>query len=343
MRKRMKALHKADILRKTGRLMEQGYPLQEAAQLLKHEHSGPTATALNKWIEQLKNGTSLYESLCAFQLPGEIQAYIYFAEQEGNIAEGLAGAGEMYQKREQFRQNISRLLRYPLLLLWLFLLLFSFMVFYVLPQFQLLFQSLDTDFPLITRVVLSIADSIPFLVGVAAMILLVLAFFYIRVFRHLTPRRQVQGLQKVPGLSYMVQLVITYYFSYHFGRLLRSGLSINDVIQVFTKQADLLFFQTEAERISAQLIAGESFSDTMNSGKIYRPELPAIIRHGQQSGSLSKDLIYYSEHLWDRIHERMQALLMIIQPLLFCLVGGLILLLFLSVFLPVFQLISALE
>lgn len=68
--------------------------------------------------------------------------------------------------------------------------------------------------------------------------------------------------------------------------------------------------------------------------------LPLIAANGQKYGRLDSELLHYSRFLLEKIEERMNSILKIIQPLMFSLIGLLIVSIYLAVLLPMFSLLE---
>jgi len=100
--------------------------------------------------------------------------------------------------------------------------------------------------------------------------------------------------------------------------------------------------QQEASEIKSRLISGETLEQIMNEREPYQKELAAIIKHGQMSGNLADELMIYAERLFQKIEERLIQTLNIIQPIVFTIVGFIVLLMFLAVMLPMLQFIQSL-
>ncbi|MGY4690277.1 competence type IV pilus assembly protein ComGB [Salibacterium sp. K-3] len=334
---------RADFLLKTGALLAQGYPLDQALQLLSWEQPYTIKEKIYQMAEELRTGAAFHEVLRLYDFPADVAAYVFFSEQGGFLADGLLGAGELYRKRIMARGSVQKLLRYPLVLLWVLFMIAVVMVNYLFPSFRTLFQSLNMDFPLLTRVMLQVFQYSPYAAAALLPLLLGGMFFYMKSFRHLTPHRQFTFLYRLPWIRSYLKLFLTYYFSLQFSSMLKGGVSIYEVCLVFEKQHHFPFFQEEGSRLKQKLKEGTSLSAAVAQAGWYREDMKFVIQHGQASGRLGEDLAFYGERMLEILEERMNKSLMVIQPVLFFMIGLVILGMFLSVFLPMFQLMSSIQ
>lgn len=340
--KKWKGMKKAEFLIQLGRLLEQGYTLSIAIELLALGEKAQQRGRLQIVTERLRQGEKVHEAFEILELPSDIIGFIYFAETYGDMAKGLQEAGKLYLKREQLKQQLQKLFRYPLFLLWLLLVIAFVMVHYLFPHFKQMFSSLDLELPMTTIIFLFMIDILPYVLGLSLIIALVLATLYYKKFRHITPHKQIQFLFHIPYVKKFLQTLISYYFSVQLSGLLRGGMSVFQALTVFSKQNKVPLFHDEAEDVKARLRQGEEFASVIAERPIFIPELALVISQGQQTGSLERELYHYSELLFNKLEELIKRFLMIVQPALFMLIGSVVLTMFLAIMLPMFKLINSL-
>ncbi|WP_026700289.1 competence type IV pilus assembly protein ComGB [Salibacterium aidingense] len=334
---------KAAFLVKAGVLLEQGYTLHQALQLLSWEQPYKVKEKIMQMIEELLAGTPVHDMLAHHDFPSDVTAYVFFSEQGGGLAEGLIGAGELFRKRLKTWTSIRQLLRYPLILVWAVVMIAVVMVQFLFPSFRELFQSLDIEFPLLTRMMIVIFQYVPYLLfGMVPFVLLGVLYYAIR-FRQFAPDKQFALLWKIPFLQSYLQLFLTYYFSLQFSSMLKGGISIYEACQVFEKQHHFPFFQLEGTLLKQKLKEGKPLSAAVENSGWYRKDMKYVIQHGQEAGKLDEDLRFYGERVIDMLETRIKKTVMTLQPSLFLVIGSIILIMFLSVFLPMFQLMSSIQ
>ncbi|MDA3131101.1 hypothetical protein GJS40_13965 [Aliibacillus thermotolerans] len=341
-RKEWKKDEQAKFLLKIGELLEQGYPLEEALQLFTWEEREEVKNKIANMQENLRSGKKFHEVLSTYRFPADVSAYIYFSEQYGSLATGLQGAGQLYMKRIIMFRQLRRMLRYPMILLWILLFVSIVMLQFLFPQFHELFSSLHIEIPLFTKFMLQVYRYSPFIMIVLFTLFLVLFYYYFHHFRHYTASEQMKKLYRLPYLSTFISMFLTYYFSIQLSSMLKGGLSIYKAFVVFKTQHHFPFFQEEGKEISAQLEQGIPLYEVLDNREWYRREMKHVIQHGQAAGKLGDDLYHYSERVFSSLEEKVQRFLLTLQPTLFTFIGLLVLSMFLSVFLPMFQLMTTL-
>ncbi|QQK75887.1 type II secretion system F family protein [Salicibibacter cibarius] len=338
-----KAINKARFFLNVGRLLQRGYTLNHGAKLMMHGEHPEARTTISSWVAALQEGRPWVESLDHLNIPSDIRAYLYFSERYGKLSQGFYYAGRMLRQRERFKDKARTLARYPILLIWIIATLFLFMTLFVFPQFEELFMTMDIDYPAITTFAFTVFRGMPYVFAMLIILAFVFYVYYQRRFKKLKAFQQMNRIRQIPGVKSWLNLYITYTVSLQMSQLLKGGLSVHDALQVFIKQTQMPFLQAEGERLQAELNEGKNLHLAIESASYYQKEFADVIRHGQAAGQLAEDLVHYSEMLWEELNERTKKTTVMIQPVLFLAIGGFMLLLFLSIFVPIFQLISSLD
>ncbi|MDQ0299692.1 competence protein ComGB [Salibacterium salarium] len=343
MSKKWRKEEKADFLLKAGELLDQGYPLHLALQLLSWEQSYFVKEKILHMIEVLRTGSSFHEVLDRYDFPPDISAYVFFAEQTGSLPEGLKGSGGLFKKRLQTLTTVRRMLRYPLLLLWVLVMIAILMIHFLFPSFQQLFQSLDIEFPFLTKLMIQMFQYSPYILVVLLLPLAAGFVYYMMTFRHYTPQKQCRLISRIPFAATYLQLFLTYYFSLQFSSMLKGGISIYDACRVFEKQQHFPFFQAEGHDLKRMLKDGKPLYDAIEISGWYRHDMKYVIKHGQAAGKLEDDLYFYSDRVMKMLEMKVKKTVMTLQPIMFLFIGSIILAMFLSVFLPMFQLMTSIQ
>lgn len=340
-RKRWKNNKKAEFLLRLGTLMEQGYTLSEGIGFLKYHQKPQVREIIDGLSQKLREGEPFHEVLAMAGFSGDVLGYLYFSEQHGDLAFALKEGGEMLQRREGFKGRFQKLVRYPLFLLWLAVMLVIFMMNFLFPQFRSLYRSLDLDFPWFTRLFLELISMAPAILTVCLALAGAAFLYYILRFRRLSPHKQVFLLMHIPLLHSFLPIVITQYFTIQLSCLLKGGLSIRESLTIFEKQDHLVFFQQEAVQMKGFLRNGERFEDILKHKSFYAKELSEVVAHGQTNGNLAKELFHYSELLLELLESKVTRWISMLQPALFGCIGTVVLGMFVSMLLPIFNLMNA--
>ncbi len=330
----------AKFLHMTGELLERGYPLAEALSSIQYHLPKRHQAVLTEGILSLKSGESFYQLLQKLEFHNELIGYVFFAEQHGNLAAAFLAGSRMMLKRVHDTAKLKKLLAYPLFLILTTLLLFIFMQKLLLPRFSSLFSSMNAEENFFTTFVSLISNLLPFFFFLLFIFFLLFVLYYFFHFRKHPPLVQKRRLMKIPLISAYFRLYFTHYFSIQLSYLLGGGLSVNESLSLFEKNAQQLFYSELGREMKKELRMGEKLEDIVRQYSFFERELTMIIHHGQKNGKLDTELAFYSHYCLQRLEEKTEKSMKIIQPALFAIIGLMIVSLYLAVLLPMFQLLN---
>lgn len=334
---------KAEFLIRIGGLLEQGYTISESMELFLKYEKERIKPLLNYLLQNLKKGSTFSDALVVFQLPSNIISFVYFSEQYGNLAKGLVDGGQLLKKTEENKRKLQKLIKYPVLLIWMLLFFIIIMYQYVFPQFQVLFSSINADLPIVTKVLLLFIEKLSVYILVTIFLLVLLFFlYYVIFFRKKNILIKAKIISKIPLVGHYYQTMLTYFFATNLSCLIKSGMAIYGALTIFKEREKLGYISLEAKRLISKLEEGETLHDTLLTETLYLEGLAYIVEHGQSNGRLDQELDYYSNWLLKEFEEKLMKLMMMIQPVLFLVIGLIILLMFASLLLPIFSIMSGL-
>ncbi|WP_257345785.1 competence type IV pilus assembly protein ComGB [Pseudalkalibacillus decolorationis] len=343
MRKReWNRMEQSKFLRELGMLLDKGYSVSNALVLLQLHYQTYPQYPVKDIMRELKSGAPLFEVLEGKKIPGDILGCLYFASEQGRLSFGLLEGSRILLKREQLKKMFLRTIRYPLTLLLILSAMMFFMLRFLIPQFTALFNSVDLSLPTVTVYLLTVLQMVPYLFYFVMSVGLLLLILYPFTFRKKSPHEQLMIALKVPLLSHYLRILVTQFFAFQFGHLLKSGLSVSQVLQLFENQNYVRLYQDEALLLKSDLRKGKALDEIFRDKHYFLPELAQVVSFGQSNGSLGDELTLYGEMLFSNLEERIQRSIYLIQPILFGAIGCLVLILFLSVMGPIFQLFQSL-
>lgn len=330
----------AKFLHMTGELLTRGYPLAEALDSILHHLPQSHKAALLEGIQALKKGESFYHVLKKMGFHDDLSGYVFFAEQHGDLSGAFLAGSRMMQKRIRDTAKLQKLLFYPLFLILTTLILFIFMEKLLLPRFSSLFVSMKIEKNLFMHIVTIFAESLPIFFFLLLFLIILLIFYYFFRFRKLHPLEQKRKLMKIPFAASFLRLYYTQYFSIQLSYLLCGGLSVNEALSLFEKNVHQPFYSRLAIEMKRELMMGGDLSEIVKHYPFFEAELSMVIHHGQKNGKLDQELVFYSQACLQRLEERIDKTMKKIQPVLFSVIGLIIVSMYLAVLLPMFHMLD---
>lgn len=336
-KQRIRAPIQLIFLKRLSRSLENGYTLLSALETLTWDRY--LREISNNIIFLLKSGKRLDQALDELGFHPIITTYLYFAKEYGDLETSIIKCVELYEKRLEYTKRFTQILRYPTLLVAIFSFVFFFIQHSVLPNLLTLFQQNDSNGISIVISFISI-----FYYGFVLLLIacIIISFLWKHVQRKLPIIQQLKVLKIIPIYRNYLKLSTSFQFATHFGSLLRTGLSIKDVLKILSKQQKLPILAYYATNIINGLNQGQQVSILMEQFTFINPQLASIFHKNSNTESLVKDLSTYSTIITDELNQKIMKVITYIQPIFFSLLGIIIILIYLSLLLPMYEIIQTL-
>ncbi|MGE7881129.1 competence type IV pilus assembly protein ComGB [Bacillus sp. NPDC094077] len=329
------------LLKRLGDLLEKGYSLLQALEFLRFQLPLEKKVQLQHMIEGLKDGKSLHDSFHQLMFHQEMLSYLFYAERHGDISFALQRGSALLYKKDKYRKDMMKIMQYPVFLAFFLMIMLTVFNLILLPQVEMVYSSFGSTAPLLTEQILSAIKRIPYIIFTIILIVIIGCSLYMFYFRKLPHIQRVKIILRIPLIRTFLLLKHSHYFSTQLSGLLNGGLSVFEALTIMMEQKYHPFFQYEAGRIERQLIAGEPLQSIIAKSGYYEKELSYIITHGQANGNLAIELGDYSDLIMEKMEQKIKNMLVIIQPILFTCIGGIVVLMYLAMIMPMFQMMNS--
>jgi competence protein ComGB len=328
------------FLQRTGELLSRGYSLSEAIESLIYYFPGAHKTMIRQCIIELKEGYPLHLILTNLGFNKNLIGYVYFAEQHGGLADAFKDGSAIMLKRSKDLERLLKMFYYPAVLILITAILFFFVEKVLLPRFTSLFQSMELKMNFFTHVIYFFGDLLPILFLFFLTLILVFFSYYHFHIKKLSLLEQRIKLMKIPVVGSFCRLLYTHYFSIQMSYLLSGGLSVLEALTLFERNGQQPFYGQICSSIREELSKGDNLEAIIATFPIFEKDLSHIVKHGQERGKLSQELSFYSKHCVLVLEEKTERWLKAIQPVLYLIIGFLIVSMYLAILLPMFHLLD---
>ena len=344
------------LLSQLATLLQAAVPLKNSLQILL-QHC--TNIALNSWLRQLlkdiESGLAFSQALEKQHLGKQHQYLTYQDRQLIKVGE-MTGklptvCHEIAQHKQQalaLQRKIRKILLYPLLVLGISLILTALLLLFIVPQFAAMYDNSSAQLPTFTQVLFTLSQGLQDY-WLHLLICITLTILFIRARLKHSPwfnRQKIRLINAMPVLNRIVQLSRLVGFSRSLFLMLQAGVPLNQALQSFLPQnpswqrspnvqGDWLLIE-EVQSILHWLQQGYAFSASV-SGHIFPLAAQQMLQVGEQSGQLPKMLQFIANDHQQQLDYQIDLLSQMLEPLLMVIIGGLIGLIMLGMYLPIFN------
>ena len=263
------------------------------------------------------------------------------AEKSGKMASVTAHLADMLERNAELRQQVRRAMSYPLIVISFVGLALSVIVIFVVPRFAKIFESNGVELPLTTLIVRTIGDSVMEYWWACLAAVLCVVFGFIKTWKSPAGRYRIEKIiLKLPFVGKVVTAVVTARFSSVMSIGLDSGIEVIESIEIAGMATGNPVFQKECNRMCIEMRNGSALEEVVYSSKTLPSFARRLIGSGRDSEELSRAGRIIARH-YDRMSDHLtKNINTIIEPMITVAMAGIVLLIALSVFLPMWQMIS---
>jgi len=322
-------------------LIKAGLPILKSLELLGKRQRDPFFKAILENVQQrVKSGELLSDAFGAQGTVSKIYTTTLLAgERSGNLEEVLARYVAFQKVTLAFRKKLASSLVYPALLVSALIVMLTFLMTYVVPQFADLYTQLGAQLPTITLVMLGIGTTIRKYYYIILIVLAVLAF------ATFAWARSERGGRMFDSLRYRLPLIGTIWMKYQvamFSRtlstLLTGGLPLVPSLQTASQSIDSYKISDTVGHAAKRVQAGRSLSFSMEETKFFPDLATEMVEVGESTGALPAMLNSVAEFFEDDVQNALAAALQLVEPALLVIMGSPVALLLISPQLTIFSL-----
>jgi MSHA biogenesis protein MshG len=325
-------------------LMRAGVPiLRSLTGLIESTTNAAFARVIASLKESLEAGRDL--STAMRQHPEAFSpfyvAMVRVGEATGRLDEIFLRMFEYLEFERETRARIKEALRYPTFVLIAMVVAVAVINVFVIPAFAKVYAGLGAELPLMTRILIE-TSRITIEYGWLMLAGVVLAIAGFRMWRATPDGRLVWDRVKlrIPITGTIVLKSTLARFARTLALSLRSGIPAAQALTVVAEVTDNAWVASRVEQMRNGIERGESILRTAQNAAVFNPVVLQMIAVGEETGSVD-DLMQEVAGMYEReVDYEIKTLAARVEPLIIVAMGGIVLVLALGVFLPMWDLAS---
>lgn len=327
------------VLLKAGITLKDGLELIEGA--LKKKPQKEKLKAISKAIV---SGASLSE---AVNLHKEFSEYEYYSlkigEETGTLIEVTKQLGEFYARKNEQRRNLVSALTYPTIILATAILVVVFMLNYVVPMFQDIFEQQKVELPTITKFIISCSEflkSYGWLLLLGLIILIASrAIFNKKIwFKKLKD----QLILKLPFVGEFVKTVYLSQFTQAVSLLTASKVPVVNSIQLVKQMINFYPLQSALTAVEQDIFQGKSLSHSLHPHQLFDDKMVALVKVAEETNQNEFIFQRLNTQYNTQVQQKSKLLSTLLEPVIIMIVGLLVGVILIAMYLPMFKLSSVL-
>ena len=302
-----------------------GIPITEALTTIGDESTDVAIRrAITGMVDDLRNGGLL--STAAAQYPNVFPNYyigiLQAAELTGRLDESLDSLSHYIEREIETRAKVIGAMAYPLVVMSLAMVTVLILAGYVLPQFKPLFEELNADLPLPTRIMLFVARFFTDLWYITAICTLLFWGVMAFLFMHPSGKEIWQRMQlKIPIIKGIVEYALLERFCSVLHTMLQAGVAVPQAMETTTEAVSNIVYREQLDIARQQMLEGAGFTQPLIETELFPGAARQMFKVGEETGTLDQQLEVAAEYFNRELEYRIKTFTTLFEPIMIIFVG----------------------
>ncbi|MBI5629462.1 MAG: type II secretion system F family protein [Elusimicrobia bacterium] len=324
-------------------LLNGGVPLVRALSLLgEHSSSKALHLALGQVTKDVAGGMALYKALEKHPRIFNTLwvSLVQAGEMGGQLPKVLKQIAAYLSAQAELQGKVITALAYPAVLATFSLGVLAFFIIKIVPVFAEIFNSFQVKLPVLTQVIIMISNLLVHHLAQVIFVVMGIGFMWNAYTSTETGKEMRWNLIfGVPFFGTFLKNLMVERLLTTLSTLIESGVSILNAISVLEGVfGDNIIFQRLLKSVKNDVASGKAISAAFRKTGVLPPLVTEMMYMGEESGKLPDMLVTLSDFYREQIDQFTRRFTAIIDPILVVGIGGLVGVIVLAVFLPIFKL-----
>jgi len=344
----IKLRDKVIFSRQFATMINAGLALLRALYILEAQTENPRFRKILSLVRQdVEAGMPLSDSLEKHPVAFDrlFVSMVRAGEVGGVLDQTLERLATQLEKDDSLRRSVKSAMTYPILIgVFAIVVLFALIIF-VIPVFGAMYDDLGGQLPLLTRIMVAASD---FLRGFWFVVFpaMFLAIYGLKRLKNTKVGRETWDKTKLRlpmKLGPIVQKIAVSRFSRTLATLVSSGVPILQAIEITGRTSGNTVIEYAMEGVKENIKAGDSIARPLEKISVFPPMVTQMISIGEETGALDTMLHKIADFYEDEVDAAVKSLTSILEPIMMIFIGGIVGLVVVSMYLPIFNLFQLVQ
>ena len=324
-----------------------GLPLVRSLRSISRDHEDKKLGAmLNKVSDDVQQGESLSTALAKH--PGAFDevfvSLVNTGEVSGTLDRIMDQSATYLERSEALRLKVQAALRYPMFVLSFAFLILVVMIVKIIPMFADIYSRFHVALPILTRMMLGVSQFVVHNLLLAIGLVLVTLGAGTYLARTEQGRFWIDRTKfNLPLFGPLIRMYAITKFARTLGMLTASGTQILYALKVMRPVPGNMVLEQGIEHVRNRVQEGDSLSRAMTEAGVFPEMLVQMTATGEETGQLDNMLSRTADFYEQRVTAQVDGLSSLVEPIAIVVLGGMVGVILLALYLPIFNLGQAMR
>jgi len=328
-------------------LMQAGIPVMRAiAGLRDSANNKMMINALEHVLKDLESGRALSSAMAKQPrvFSKIVVSLVHVGENTGQLDSAFSQLAEYLEKEQETRKQIKSAMRYPTFVLLFLAGAIVILNIKVIPVFAQMFSKFGVELPWTTRALLSTSS---FFVNYWPHMLIVVIGIVIWVKHWLTTEsgklKWDQRKLKIPIIGSIIERALLARFGRSFSMMMAAGVPLLQGLSLVAEAVDNAYMASKINKMNSGIRSGESLLKVSSQSEMFNPLVLQMIAVGEETGRIEQLMGSMADYYEREVDFDLKSLTAKIEPILISVVAGMVLILALGIFTPMWDMMSVMK
>lgn len=322
--------------------IKSGIPLTDAVKILSEQDKRKKYRKVyDSVIYELSMGESFSEALRkqGNVFPPLLINMVKAAELIGDLESTLDEMSEYYEEKDVTRKQLIGAVTYPTIILIFAIGVITFMMIYVIPQFEEVYNGLGANITGITLVLLNVSRFLKSNIGIMLSSIVILVFVIRLLYKRVKAFRTILQYfaMHIPVIGKLIIYNEMNLFAKTFAVLNKNNILLTDSIDILSKITNNEFYKMLMYDTISNLLRGDKISLSFKDNWCVPPLAYYMITTGESTGELSSMLERVSEYYQREQRTLANTLKTLIEPILMIFLAVIVGTIMVSILMPMYD------
>lgn len=289
-------------------------------------------TKIYKVKKSLEKGETVYKSFSYLIKDDDVLEMIKIAEETGKLEEVFQNIYSKYEFKRYIKKEIMKLSFYPIIVIFTAIVVILILFNTVVPKFKKMYDDIGASLPSITRNVILISDFFNrFFYVIIITLFLIIFLFKKYVSSHKMEFEKYMIQNKLFGK--IIRDIKLLNLTQNIHSLLKSNIDIADAIFICIN-GETSYIKQQLQIIRYNILKGKTVTYSFSNSHLFDDEYKNFIRIGDNTGNLTESFNILHNIYNERVKERIEFTLKIMEPLLIIFIGIILSIIIFAIMLP---------
>ncbi len=326
-------------------MIDAGLPLVQCLDILGSQEANPVFKKAILDIKQtVEGGTTFADALKKHpKIFDDLYVNLVAAGEIGGILDTILNRLSTFmEKTEKIKNEIKSAMTYPVVVIFIAIVIVSGLLVFVVPIFEDMFSSFGRALPMPTQVVVNMSNGIKNYWYIIIGTVVALGVGLTRYYKTEGGRRVMDSIfLKLPVFGDLLRKTAVARFTRTLGTMISSGVPILEGLEIVSKTAGNVVVEAAVIKAKTSLSQGKTLAEPLSETKVFPGMVTQMIAVGESTGALDSMLSKIADFYEEEVEAAVATLTSLIEPALMAFLGVVVGGLVIALYLPIFSLAGA--